>query len=118
GIVKPYYLDLLRVRENGFSDYISTEKYSAENHDIFLDTTKIVGPGPFFKGFDEITIVPGVHGRIGAHCSLGAFEEFVRAFEMGIMVDAVTQRVPIMIIENNTPVVINGYLSLQLGKRR
>jgi hypothetical protein len=118
GIVKPYYLDLLRVNENGYSDYISTEKYSEENHDLFLDNTKIVGPGPFFKGFDEISIVPGVHGRIGAHFSLGAFEEFVRAFEMGIMVDAFTQRVPIMIIENNTPVFINGYISLQLGKRR
>lgn len=118
GLLKPYYLDLLRVRENGFTDYISTEKYSPENREYFLDNTKIVGPGPFFKGFGELSIVPGIHGRLGAHFSLGAFEEFVRAFEMGLMVDAFTRRVPIMIIENNTPVFINGYISLQLGKRR
>jgi len=118
GILKPYYLDLLRVRENGVSDYISTEKYSEENHDLFLDNTKIVGPGPFFKGFTELTVVPGLFGRLGAHFSLGAFEQFVKAVELGIMVDAYTRRVPIMVIENNTPIFINGYLSVQLGKRR
>lgn len=117
GLLKPYYLDLFRLRDNGFTDYISTEKYSEENQDLFLDDTKIVGPGPFFKGFGELTAIPGLHARVGAHFSLGSFDEFVKAVEIGIMVDGFFRRVPIMIIENNTPVFINGYLSLQLGKR-
>lgn len=117
GILKPYYLNLSRLEENGFTDYISTERYSEENKDLFLDDTKIVGPASFFKGFGQITAIPGVHAKLGAHFSVGAFDQFVKAFEMGIMIDAYVKRVPIMIIENNSPLFINGYLSFHFGKR-
>ena len=117
GVIKPYYLHLSKLEPDGVTDFVSTEKYSPENADLFLDDTKIVGPASFFKGFDEVSIIPGINARLGAHFSLGAFDEFVKAFEMGIMVDAFIKRVPIMIIENNSPVFINGYLSFQIGKR-
>lgn len=117
GLLKPYFLHLSRLEEDGFTDYISTERYSEENADVFLDDTKIIGPASFFKGFEQLSMVPGVNARLGAHFSLGAFDQFVKAFEMGITVDAFFRRVPIMIIENNTPVFINGYLSFQIGKR-
>jgi hypothetical protein len=118
GLLIPYYLKLSRLEENGFQDYISTERYSEENADVFLDNTKIIGPASFFHGFGKLSALPGVHARLGAHFSVGAFDKYVKAFEMGIMVDAFFQRVPIMIIENNSPAFINGYLSFQLGKRQ
>jgi hypothetical protein len=118
GILKPYYLHLLKLNENGYSSQTVTQRYSPENHDLFLDETKIIGPASFFKGFGQISALPGLHARLGAHFSLGAFDEYVKAFEMGIMIDGYFKRVPVMIIENNTPVFINGYLSFQFGKRR
>ncbi|MEO5905586.1 MAG: hypothetical protein ABIQ11_02590 [Saprospiraceae bacterium] len=118
GLVKPYYLHFTRLREDGTSDYISTERYSAENAELFLDDTKIIGPASFFRGFDKISLIPGLNARVGAHFSLGAFDKYVKAFEMGIAVDAFVRRVPIMVIENNTPVFINGYLSFQIGRRQ
>ena len=118
GLLIPYYLKLSRLEDNGFRDYISTERYSEENADIFLDNTKIIGPASFFHGFGKLSALPGIHARLGAHFSVGAFDKYVKAFEMGIMVDAYFQRVPIMIIENNSPAFINGYLSFQIGKRQ
>ncbi|MEP6646301.1 MAG: hypothetical protein ABJC12_04375 [Saprospiraceae bacterium] len=118
GVLKPYYLHLSRLKDDGFTDYVSTERYTPDNADIFLDDSKIIGPASFFKGFDKISIIPGVHARIAAHFSMGAFDQYVKAFEIGLMVDAFTRKVPIMIIENNTPVFINGFVSFQLGKRR
>lgn len=118
GVLKPYYLHLSRLKDDGFTDYVSTERYSEENADLFLNSTKIIGPASFFRGIEKVSFVPGLHGRIGAHFSLGAFDKYVKAFEMGIMVDAFARRVPIMIIENNTPVFVNGYLSFQIGKRK
>ena len=117
GFLIPYYLKLSRLEENGFDDYVSTERYSEENADVFLDNSKIIGPASFFKGFGNVTAMPGIHGRIGAHFSVGAFDKYVKAFEMGIMVDAFFEPVPIMVIENNSPVFINAYLSFQIGKR-
>ena len=118
GLLKPYYLHLSRLDENGYTDYVSTERYSEENADLFLDDSKIIGPASFFKGFDKISITPGLHARLGAHFSMGAFDQYVKAFEIGVMVDGFFKRMPIMIIENNTPVFINGYISFQIGKRR
>jgi hypothetical protein len=118
GLLKPYYLHLSRLEDDGFTDYVSTERYSEDNADLFLDESKIIGPASFFKGFDKISIIPGLHARMGAHFSMGAFDQYVKAIEIGFMVDAFVKRVPIMIIENNTPVFINGYLAFQIGKRR
>lgn len=116
GILKPYYLELNRLEPSGGS-VVVTEKYSEENADLFLDASRIQGAASFFKGIDEISILPGVHGKFGAHFSLGAFERDVRALELGIMIDAYFKRVPIMIIENNQPIFLNLYATVQFGKR-
>lgn len=118
GILDPYYLKLTRLRENGRDDYISTERYSEENADVFLDNSRIVGSASLFKGFGRLSFIPGLHARIGAHFSVGAFDKYVKAFEIGVMADAFFQRVPIMIIDNNSPVFVNGFISFQFGKRQ
>jgi hypothetical protein len=121
GILKPYYLNLNRVEPGGVNDFISTEKYSKENEDVFLDVTQIYGSASFFKGIDEIKLVPGFHIKGGAHFSVGAFDKFVRAVEVGIMIDGFFQRVPIMILREdvkNQPVSTNIYLLVELGKRK
>ena len=117
GLLKPYYLNLSRVEPSG-SQKIVAEKYSEENQDVFLDVNRIYGSASFFKGFNEIRVIPGLHGKIGAHFSKGAFDKGVRALEVGIMFDAYFQRVPIMVLEKNLPFFLNGYVLLQFGKRQ
>ena len=117
GILKPYYLNVNRVEPSGRGSIVA-EKYTEQNADLFLDVNRIYGSASFFKGIDEITIQPGLHAKFGAHFSLGAFDEYVRALEVGVMVDAYFRRVPIMIVENNLPFFLNGYATIQIGKRR
>lgn len=117
GLQKPYYLNLNRTGPSGEGQIVA-ERYSEENHDIFLDVNRIYGSASFFKGFGEIKVLPGIHGRIGGHFSMGAFEPMVKAMEVGIMFDLFFTKVPIMIIENNQPFFLNGYIILQLGKRK
>lgn len=118
GVLKPYYLNLSRLEQNGVTDFVSTEKYSEDNADIFLDINRIYGSANFFKGIDEVSFLPGLHGKAGMHFSLGAFDEFVRALEAGIMVDIYFRRVPILITERNNYAFLNAYLTVQLGKRK
>ena len=117
GILKPYYLDLLFV-EAGSPQRIESTKYSEENEDLFLNTNFIDGYSGFWQGIDELKFTFGGHAKAAAHFSWGAYEEFVKALELGIMVDFYFQRVPIMVIEKNSPVFINLYLNLQFGRRR
>ena len=121
GLLKPYYLDLIRVQDG--STQIVSEKFSEDNEDIFLNELNIFGSSGFSKGISELSILPGIHAKAGVHFDWGAFDEFVKAIEAGVMIDAYFKRVPIMVqtdeIKNveNRPFFINLYLTLQLGKR-
>ena len=117
GLLKPYYLNLNKTGPSGEGQIVA-EKYSADNHDEFLDINSIYGAASFFKGFDEIKIQPGIHGKIAGHFGFGAHEQFVRAVEVGIMFDLFFKKVEIMIIENNQPLFLNAFVTVQLGKRK
>ena len=121
GILKPYYLELLST-ENTPAPFVSTvtAKYSEDIHDDFLDPWNIFGSSGWAIGFDEINLVPGLHGQFAVHFDWGAFDEYLKAVEAGIMFDVYFQKVPIMVevpdVENR-PFFINLFLNLQLGKR-
>ena len=122
GLLKPYYLDLIST-ENPGSPFVSTVsvKYSESIHDNFLDPWNIFGASNWAKGFDEVRLVPGLHLQFSVHFDWGAFDEYLKALEAGIMADVFFQNVPIMVeVPNveNRPFFLNLFLNLQLGKRR
>ncbi len=116
GILKPYYL-VFRQKIDDQTTYVE-RKYTEDFEDVFLDHSKIQGKAGFFKGFDELKFAPGIHGKAGAHFAIGAFEKYVTAIEVGLMLDLFFQKIPIMVVENNKPYFLNLYLTLQLGKRK
>ncbi len=121
-ILKPYYLDLEYVIQQEEQKYVDirAEKYSAENHDLFLNEDFIRGKSSFFKGFDELRIKAGVQGKIAAHFAMGAFDKYVKAFETGVMFDVFSSNIPIMLETeeiSNKPYFIKLYLNIQLGTR-
>ncbi|MEM9921725.1 MAG: hypothetical protein AAF990_26720 [Bacteroidota bacterium] len=120
GLLKPYYLEIIRSVEPGSPRYLVSEKYNEENRNIFLDENRIYGSSGFTKGLSELGIRPGAHFKASIHFDWGAFDEFVKAIEAGIMGDIFLQKVPIMADVDgaeNRPFFINLFISLQLGKR-
>jgi len=118
GLQIPYYLELLRYKDNGSIPYFSTEKYSEENKDVFTDINRIFGGATFFKGFDEVKPVPGLYLRTDLLFEWDAFEEYFAGMKAGVQLDVYPQGVPIMI---NTPkqlLFLNLYITLELGKRK
>jgi len=118
GLVKPYFLDLIRFEEDGTSDFLSSETLTEENEEIFTDITRIFGSSRWTKGFGQLNVVPGFYGKFGVHFSIGAFDKFVKAIEAGIMADVYTKKIPIMIGDDNSAYFVNLYLSLQFGRRK
>lgn len=125
GLLKPYYLDLIYPRNDIEPPYvIRSERLTEENReDYFLNIRNIFGASGFSKGLSEISAIPGGHAKIAAHFDWGAYDEFVKAIEVGAMVDFFFQKVPIMVespeVPNveNRPFFVNLYITLQLGKR-
>lgn len=122
-ILRPYYLELIyNFEQNGqFYNELRSEKYSEENAAKFLDYNSIFGGAPGSRGWSEISVVPGVQGKLGMFFSLGAFEEYAKAIEVGIMGDLYIRRIPVMVETesiSSKPYFINFYLSLEFGKRK
>ena len=128
GFLKPYYLELIHIlgpdSEETNRDYeIRSEKFSEENADLFLGINSIYGSSGFTKGLSELSLMPGAHAKFAVHFDWGAFDEFVKAVEAGVMVDVYARKVPIMVESElvtdaeNRPFFVNLYLNLQLGKR-
>lgn len=124
GILKPYYLELIRTDPDGGNNfYIRSEKYSPGNEDLFLDISRIYGSSGFTKGLGQLSVVPGLNFRAALHFDWGAYDEFVKALEAGIMADFYFKKIPIMVESPSVPnaenraFFINLYLTLQLGKR-
>ena len=121
-ILKPYYLDLqYQVEDNGVTAIeLRSEKYSEANAEKFLDYSQIFGSSGFSKGLTELSLIPGAQAKAGLFFSLGAYDEYIKSIEVGLMADMYINKVPIMVeTENvsNKPYFVNLYVHLQLGKR-
>jgi hypothetical protein len=116
-VMKPYYLEVGKSNK----ELVKSIKYSPETEAVFLDKSKITGSDGIFTGFSESSIIPGAYGRVGVHLDWGAFDEFLKALEVGIQIDMFPKRLPIMVplngVSENKPYFLNLYVSLQLGKR-
>ncbi|MFN0013286.1 MAG: hypothetical protein ACKVU2_01950 [Saprospiraceae bacterium] len=120
GLLKPYYLALCYPNPSRPGDCrIFEEKYTPENADLFLDQNgRIRGASSFIKGINEISFRPGLNASIALHLDWGAFDELIKAFEVGAMLDVFPTKVPILVGDDNRQVFLNFFVNLQLGKRR
>lgn len=125
GILKPYYLVLRHTSDSpGNFTSIRSERYSAENASRFLNWDDIFGAEKLTKGLDELGIVPGINIKGSLHFDWGAYGEFIRSAEIGLMADAFISAVPIMAdneilgINNNQNIFLNLFVNLRLGKRK
>jgi hypothetical protein len=117
-LMVPYYLEI-GVSRTDLTKVVST-KYSPETEKLFLDPYQIRGKTGFFRGIGETKVVPGIYGQAAVQLDWGAFDEFLRAAEIGVQIDVFSKRLPILVESanvQNRPFYFNLYLSLQLGKR-
>lgn len=116
GLIKPYYLEVYNNDpENG--DLTRPISYSSETSNLFLDATSIYGASGFGKGFNEISLAPGLFGKAGFNFDWATYDDFVKSLEAGVGCEVYLKDIPIMILENNKPYFLYLYLSLQFGKK-
>jgi hypothetical protein len=114
GLLIPYYLDVSDPQKKGNSSII---RYSKETAYLFLNKDAIRGKAGVWKGVSEATVVPGVYFQTGVHLDWGAFDEYLKAVEIGVQLQVFQRRMPILVNEYSKPYFFNLYVSLQFGKR-
>ncbi len=126
GFLKPYYLEISPI-EIG-SQFIGFQtrsiRYTDDTADDFLDKEKIIGYSGLTKGWENTSIVVGGNLMGALHLGFGAYDQFVKAIDVGVMLDFFLQPVPIMIEEarfdnlTNRPYFLNIFINFQIGKRQ
>lgn len=119
-ILKPYYLELIYQNAVENTIDLKEERYSEDNAAKFLDYNSVFGGGRFSRGLTELSVIPGLQGKLGLFFSPGAFEEFAKSLEVGIMADLFVRKVPIMVETSsisNKSWFVNLYVNVEFGKR-
>jgi hypothetical protein len=111
-ILKPVWLDIL---ENGPT---GEELQVPEKYDPNQDTpSNIYGRASVFDGLNELAYYPGLYGRAGFNFDFSNRHKSVKALELGLIVDAYKDVIPMMAFSKNNQVFANLYLSISFGKR-
>jgi hypothetical protein len=113
GLLKPYYLNLLQ----SDTASIKPERYTTADSSRFLNKNYIVEAAPIRYGLSQIEPVVGASGKVALDFDWGKKDEFVKALEVGLMLDLYYKRLPIMINRANHFYQFAMFLSFQFGKR-
>lgn len=115
GLLKPYYLDV-NTPGNGRSDV----KYNNDDstYQIFTKATEINGSSGLFKGFNEMTFVPGAFAKTALRFDYGRYNEVVSAVEVGVNVEWYSKKMPILLLNKEKQLFFNVYAAIVFGKRK
>ena len=112
GLLKPIYYEVWKYdgsgTQNGYS--LVEEKFSADLHGT------IYGRASFFKGFDEISITPGVFGRFGMSFEYSTSDINIHAIETAVSLDLFPREMEIMATEDNSFWFLTLSVSYRFGK--
>lgn len=117
GILKPYYYEM--VKEIRTYEVITEyEKYNGSADAHILAKDSIYGAAPYRIGMNQMLPMPGGHVKAALNFDWGKRDAFVRALELGVLVDVYYKKVPIMVNNTNNAMIHPSlYLGVHLGKR-
>lgn len=114
GLLRPYYLEVYQDSTSTSTLYI---KYTTADQNQFLDSYNIAGGTGFSKGWNEMTLVPGIHARLGLRFDWSAFNQMISALEVSMNMEYYTQKIPIMVQAKEKQFFLNASVSILFGKR-
>lgn len=108
GFTKPIYYKVVSTSSIG---EIINEEYM--KFDPAIHQRSIAGRGPFFMGFNELKVIPGVTGKAGLSFEYAQKDAILHALEVGVTLTAYPKKIPIMATEDNSFL----YFTLNVGYR-
>jgi hypothetical protein len=117
GLLKPYYVEVVDFA-NSYEIITHSETYNGSSDSRVLSKDSIFEASPYSVGMDKMKPILGGHIKLGLNFDWGKRDAFVKAIELGVMMDVYYKKVPIM-INNSTNRMIHPafYIGFHLGKR-
>lgn len=113
-ILKPYYI---KVCADPRCTSLEIITYDPSGNNKFLDYNYIYGGAGFGTGWG-LKFRPGLHAKTGLQFDWSSQDDFVKAVEIGLNVDAFINRIPIMVTDENKFIFLSAYVGFTLGKKK
>jgi hypothetical protein len=110
-LLKPVYYQIV-VQYNQITGILVYEDMKFDG-DLRQD---IYGKSPFFMGFKEMSVNPGIFLKVGATFDFSSQANYINALETGIILDAYLEKLNIMATEENKQFLLSFYLTYRFGK--
>jgi hypothetical protein len=116
GLIRPYYIDVVDTASR--TPRVVYIKYEESNKDLFLNDPLIYGGTGLRYGWNEMTFVPGFHGKTSLRFDWARFNQLISAVEIGFEFDYFTQSVVQMVDNPGRSFFPTGYIGLVFGNRK
>ncbi|MFZ5940566.1 MAG: hypothetical protein ACOYXB_08325 [Bacteroidota bacterium] len=110
GFAKPVYYLILNFSSTG--TVISSEY---QKYDPSIHQSNIGGKGPFFMGFNELKLVPGLTAKTGFSFEYSEQDILVHAIELGCSFTLYPKKIPIMATEENNFFFFGMFVGYRFG---
>ena len=109
GIIKPYYISYQHSREDG-----SGADIIQQNEEIIHNSDSIYGPISWTRGFNKLTISPGIH--VDIHLALNwNHSYYIQSCKMGVRLDYFPKGIDILYNAKNQ-VFTSLYITYEVGR--
>ena len=120
GFTKPVYLEIATPNVNLIDAVLSIEKYDPDVHDL----NEIYGRASNFRGFNELSVHPGLHFKYGLNFDYSNYKDGIKGLEIGVALDAYLNEIEIMAEDvygiggaENKQLFVNLYLNFFFGRK-
>ena len=112
GILKPIYYEIVdSIDAQRLIVYTKIDKFSTS-----IEQTDIMGRATFFKGFNELSIIPGGSIKAGLSFEYSREDIKINALEVGLGLDIFPKKIPILASDRNSNYFINLIVSYRFGR--
>jgi hypothetical protein len=111
GLLRPYYVQI----QDG--NQITYVKYNSPDSAAFLGG-RIIGGPTTGKGWNELSVVPGLYAKAAVRFDYGSYNEVISAIEVGITADFYSKKIPQIVYNPEKQFFFSGYVAILFGKRK
>ena len=112
GLLRPYIIEVLTADEK-----LLDVTFESDPIEFFTLDHHHHGP-TLFKGWDQLTVVPGIYVKPSVRFDYGKYNEMVNAIEVGLTAEYFSKKIEQMAFIEPKSFFIGGYVSILLGRRR
>lgn len=115
GITKPIYYTFNIIAPINGQNYIidqRTEKFQFSQHPV---SSEIAGRASIWRGFDEISLYPGLHAKTAVSFEYSRYNHLLNAIEVSADLDAFLKKIPIMYTDHNYQFFFTLAVSYRFG---